>query len=128
MDSDKLKALGITLKSSTALERAYEELKGIPLLPIEGNKLMVLDLNALPTKPLPFKEIFLRWALSVQEGRILFGDDPIFPYELVKRCPIWKLVSIPIRTLKLTQEGMFNKPSVTTVGKQPKVGSINKAR
>lgn len=125
-DFEKLKELGITLRSSTAIERAYESLKAIPMLPITGQKLLVLDLNSLPSKPIPFKEVFLKWALAANEGRLLVGDDPIFPYELVKRCPLWKAIPAPIRTLDLTQERLFNKPAFKTIGNQPKIKTINR--
>jgi hypothetical protein len=128
MDFEKLKAIGMAFKSSSTIERAYETLKGIPMLPIAGDKLLVLDLDSLPTKPLPFKEVFLRWALTANEGRMLNGDDPIFPYALVKTCPLWKVIPMPIKTLKLTKEGLFNKPSIKTASAQPKVSSINRAR
>jgi len=130
LDTNKLQALGIALKTSTAIERAYDELKVLAMLPVNGMKLMVLDLDSLPTKPFPFKEVFIRWALTVQESRILFGEDPIFPYELVKRCPLWRITPMPIKTLKLTKEGLFNKPKtpVIKIGQQQPFSSINKAK
>jgi hypothetical protein len=124
LDFAELKALGIVLKSSSTIERAYEKLKGIPLLPIAGDKMLVLDLDSLPTKPIPFKEVFLRWAIAANEGRLLNREDPIFPYELVKRCPLWRTISMPIKTFKMTKEGLFNKPKLGPSKQQP--GTINR--
>lgn len=128
MDFEKLKAIGMAFRSSSTIERAYEQLKGVPILPLAGVKLLILDLDSLPTKPLPLKELFLRWALTANEGRMLAGEDPIFPYSLVKSCPLWKIIPMPIKTMTATQEGMFNKPAVKTASAQPKYSSINRAR
>jgi hypothetical protein len=126
IDAKILKAYGIVLGNSSLVAKAYDSLRGIAVLPIEGKDLLVLDLNSLPTKPIPFKEVFLRWALRLNEGRMLAGEDPIFPFELVKACPLWKTVRMPLRRLDMTQEGMFNKPLIKGVSKAPKLGSINK--
>jgi hypothetical protein len=130
LDFKELKALGIVLRSSTAIERAYEKLKAVPVIPIAGTKLLVLDLNSLPRKPIPFKEIFLRWAIAANEGRLLIGDDPIFPLALVKRCPLWKAIKMPLKALDLTQERLFNKPTlkVMVIGAAQKIGSLNKRK
>lgn len=109
------------------IEQAYEKLKAVPILPMNGNKLMVLDLDSLPVKPIPMKEIFLKWALMANESRMMKGEEPIFPYKLVKACPLWKLISAPIKTLVPTQEGLFNKPGIKTVSQQAKIKSINKS-
>ena len=125
LDFEKLKAIGITLRSSTAIERAYDELKALPMLPVTGQKLLVIDFNSLPTSPIPFKEVLIRWLLTVNEGRLLAGEEPFFPYELVKRCPLWRLLAMPIRTLDLTQERLFNKPSFKGINDQPQSKIIN---
>lgn len=127
---EKLKALGIVLKSSTAIERAYDMLKALPVMTIADDKLLVLDLHALPNKPFPLREVFLRWAIGMNEGRLLQGLDPVFPMALIKLCPLWRFVKPPFKTLKLTKEGMFNKPRtiVPKMNVGPEIRSFNKKK
>ena len=128
MDAKILKTYGIVLGNSSLIVKAYESLSGLAMLPIEGRDLLVLDLDALPLKPLPFKEVFLKWALRLNEGRMLQGEEPIFPFELVKACPLWRVIPMPIRRMGMTQEGMFGKPTIKTASKSLRPGSINKGK
>ena len=122
------------LKAAWILE-AYKSYKGV-LIPSISSQLSTqgyyLDLDSLPLKPLSFKDIFLRWLIFVNKARIQKGLEVVATRELVLQCPVWKLVKCPIKSLKLTKEGMFNKPSRTTtstvgtIGTVGTVGSINK--
>lgn len=111
MDHEALKLIGIELKDTLALQQAYEQLRALPVLTLSNNAVLMLDLNALPQEPFNFKEVFLRWALQANEANIQRGREPIFPYELIKQCPLWKLVAAPWVSVKLTKEGLLNRPS-----------------
>jgi hypothetical protein len=130
VDDKLLKAYGIVLGNSSLIAKAYETMRAVPILPITGKALIVLDLDSLPLKPFPFKEVFLRWALRLNEGRLLAGEEPIFPFELVRACPLWKAIPMPIKRLDMTKESMFNRPSnapaVITAKKSISPGSINR--
>lgn len=106
MDLNELKALGIVLQDSALLVEAYGRHKAQLILPIEGDSL-ALDLNKLPLKPFPFKEVFLKWALQANEPRLRKGQEPIFPMTLVKMCPLWKLVPAPIIRLDLNKDSLL---------------------
>lgn len=128
LDARVLRAYGIALRDTTMLAKAYDSCKGVVMLPIQGRALSILDLSSLPTDPIPFKEVFLRWAMQANEPRIRAGEEPVFPYELVRACPLWRFVPMPIRAVRPTQEGMFNK--LAPKGKLEKptsIGSINKS-
>lgn len=115
-DSDaanQLKALGIALKSTSLLEDAYSQLSAMPMLPLTTSmQLLVIDLNNLPTRPIPFKEIFIRWMLQVNEGRLINGDEPLLSYNLAKRCPIWKLIKMPVRSMTMVRDKVIQAPKL----------------
>jgi len=120
---DDLKAAWIT--------ELYKSYKGI-LLPSVDKQLshhgLILDLDSLPQAPIPFKELFIRWLISVNRDRINKGDSVIVTKEIVLQCPLWRIIKCPLKRLTLTKEGMFNKPGVTrgTIGTKGTIGSINK--
>ena len=87
----------------------------------------LLDLNSLPTQPYPFKELFIRWLISINKDRINKGLPVIVTQQIVRMCPLWSIVRCPLKRIKLTKEGMFNKPhhSVVSIGSRPPARSIN---
>lgn len=108
----------------------YKEYKGIFLTSTTEQLTLagyVLDLNSLPTHPIPFKELFIRWLISVNRQRIENGQGVFVSRELVLRCPLWRVIACPIKKLTLTQEQMFNRPhgSRGTIGSRP-TRSINR--
>ena len=112
------------------ITKLLKEQRGI-LLPTIKEQLSldgyILDLDALPVSPLPFKDLFIRWLVSVNQQRIQNSQPVLCTYELVMRCPLWRVVACPIRKLTLTKEGMFNKPTASkgTLGTMP-TRSINR--
>lgn len=91
-----------------------------------GRRGIILDLEALPSEPYPLKTIFLAWLMSVNRERIANLQEPIVTYELVMRCPLWKVVPAPLRRVSLTTQGL-NVP-VKTVRQQTQVQGINSSR
>lgn len=126
--NDELKKLSIAFQESELLEKYYLDLSGVLInrfsnLNING---FYLDLNSLPTEPMNFKEIFIKWMIAVNIERLKAGVDPMFSLDVATRCPIWKVIKLPLRKIKLTKESMFNKPSIKSKSKKTKPGSINK--
>ena len=125
--TDDLKALGIFLKSSDILEKAYGQFRGLAMLPLTTSmNILMLDLNNLPVKPFNFKEVFIRWILQVNEKRILNGDEPIITYNIAKQCPIWKLYKMPVSSSKIYGNTALNLPSLKTISNITKPKNINK--
>lgn len=118
------------LKAAWLIE-LYKTYKGVLLPSVNdqlSNKGLFLDLDSLPSSPVPFKELFIKWLISVNRSRIERGDGVIITKEVVLACPLWRMVKCPLRSIKLTKEGMFNKPRTTTktIGTKGPVGSINR--
>jgi hypothetical protein len=89
---------------------------------------LILDLDSLPNHPIPFKEFFIRWLISIQRDRIERGAGVIVTKEIVLACPLWKVVKCPLKRIKLTKEALFNRPtpSKKSIGTKGTQGSINK--
>ena len=127
IDAKTLKTLGIVLKSTELLESAYNQYRGLAMLPLTSSmQLLVLDLDNLPTKPIPFKEVFLKWLLQVNETRIMNEDEPILTYDLAKRCPIWKIISMPVKSMLMSRDRVMKPPKLKTSREQTKPKGINR--
>lgn len=127
LDANTLKTLGIAFKSTSLLEAAYNKYRGVALLPLATSmRILVLDLDNLPTKPIPFKEVFLRWILQANETRMINDEEPIISYELARMCPIWKLIRMPVKSLQMTREKVMKPPKVITVRQQARPKGINR--
>lgn len=117
------------------ITKSYNLQKGILIPSIEKQLSTVgwiLDLNSLPTKPFQFKELFIRWLISINRQRIEKGLEIIVTYQIIRMCPLWNIVKCPIKRITLTKESLFNKPSIGsngttgTIGTVGTIGSINK--
>jgi hypothetical protein len=129
VDARILKAYGIALRNTHIVSQAYEQFKGIAILPMVGNNFMILDLDALPREPIPFKEVIIRWLLECNEGRIRSGQEPIFTYALVLSCPLWKVIKPPLRPIGAHKSAVINNGSAVKnkLNSGPSISSINNA-
>lgn len=126
IDSKTLKTLGIALRSTSLLQEAYELYRGLPILPLKTSmQLLVIDLDNLPVKPIPFKEVFIRWMLQANESRMINGEEPFMSYELAKMCPIWKLIKMPVRSVTMSRDRIMQAPKLKTVRQQAQPKGIN---
>lgn len=128
--TNQLEDLGIKLLEPMLVEQFYKDQRAIFVhdLGKAEDRGLILDLDALPTKPPGIKEAVVRWLIAVNLTRLKGGEDPIITLKLVLQCPVWKIVKPPLKRIQLTKEKMFNKPSVKTLGKKSSPGSINKKR
>jgi len=112
----------------------YKSYRGL-LLPNMEKQLhmhgLFLDLDSLPNHPFHFKELFIRWLISVNKDRLLRGEGIFVNKQVVMACPLWKIVKCPLKRIKLTKEAMFNRPTSSvgtmgTLGTKGAVGTFNK--
>ena len=83
------------------------------------NNFFFLDLTALPTKPINYREVFVKWLIIVNRQRLSSGMELLCNYEVIKACPLWSVFPIPFKRATLENIG-------TTINKAPTkpVGSI----
>lgn len=89
---------------------------------------LYLDLDSLPIRPIPFKELFIRWLIVLNRDRLKDGLPVFINQQVVRACPLWNIIKCPMKKIKLTKEGMFNKPTKTvrTIGSRPPTRAINR--
>jgi hypothetical protein len=68
MDNEALKQYGIVLKDTRILTLVYSKYESLVSLPISDTKMLGIDLSLLPNKPLPFKEVLIKWLLMSRHG------------------------------------------------------------
>lgn len=125
-----LDALARQLLTNEELSRYYHDYEAllVPGLEDLGRTGIMLDLEALPTSPLPLKKIFLMWLMAVNRGRIDKLQQPIITYELVMQCPIWKYFAPPFRRISMTRDGILNAQAAKSINQQGKARGINRSR
>lgn len=98
----------------------------IPTVNKSLNSILFINLQQLPHQPINFAEILLRWIINVNRKRIEKDEEIIITYEIIKSCPIWDVIEMPIKNLKLTKESLNKSVGTIPTRKTKKIGSINK--
>ncbi len=106
----------------------------IPYINHEAMTIYGVDLTALPTEPIDFRTAFVKWLIKINEPRLRVGKDLLITYDIVRRCPLWKVVPMPFRPISLTPEAVseaVGKPAVLgsaaprgTIKNRAPIGSI----
>lgn len=89
--------------------------------------ILLIDLDQLPKTPINFAEVLIRWIISVNKPRIDKGLDIVITYQIIKQCPIWQVIDMPIKQMRMTQESINKNKGPTPARKTVKMGSINKS-
>jgi hypothetical protein len=85
----------------------------------------MINLDKLPKQPIDFAKILVSWVVKVNQDRIEAGDEPIMTLDLIKKCPIWSVVDLPIR--RITTKGPVGTRKPIPV-RSKKMGSFNKGK
>ena len=126
--NDDLKKLGISFSNPALVEEYYARLAGIFVTGLnEPKNGLILDLNSLPVAPFDFKMAVIKWLISVNLPRLEQGLEPILDFHLIRQCPVWRIIKIPLRRVQLTKEGLFNKPKLQTRNKIARSKGINRS-
>lgn len=98
----------------------------IPSIDKSLKSILFINLQQLPRHPINFAEILLRWIIHVNRKRIENGEEILMTFDVIKQCPIWKVIDMPIKSLKLNRESLNKPRGPTPARKASKMGSINK--
>ena len=98
----------------------------MPMVNRSLNMLITINLQQLPQSPVNFAEILIRWIIFVNKPRIEAGKEILITYDIIKKCPIWKIIKMPIKTLKATRTALNKPVGPVPARKMASIGSINK--
>jgi hypothetical protein len=99
----------------------------LPSINSSLKSILLIDLDQLPKTPINFAEVLIRWIISVNKPRIDKGLDIVITYQIIKQCPIWHVIDMPIKQMRMTQESINKNKGPTPTRKTMKMGSINKS-
>lgn len=73
---------------------------------IPGINMKMLTMGGLKLGLLPpiAQEYFIRWLFEVNRRRLEQGLELMVTYDIIKQCPLWKIIPMPYRNLKMTKE------------------------
>jgi hypothetical protein len=86
------------------------------------NTFFFVDLSVLPTKPVNYREIFVKWLIVVNKQRLQRGEEILCNYEIVKLCPLWSVFPMPFKrgTLESISSQIGKQPTKTVASIGPK--------
>lgn len=93
---------GLPKLTNTLTAQDYIEQHETLLIPFINHNLMSisgLDLSSLPEE---YRHAFMKWLIEVNRKRMSMGLQMMITYDVIKRCPIWKMIPMPYKTYKLT--------------------------
>ena len=75
-----------------------------------------VDLSVLPSKPVNYREIFVKWLILINKQRIQSGQEILCNYEIVKLCPLWSVFPMPFKFGTIENiTATINKKPVKTI-------------
>jgi hypothetical protein len=93
----------------------------IPSINMKMSTMGGLKLGLLPPVA---QEYFVRWLFEVNRRRLEGGHDLMVTYDIIKQCPLWKIIPMPYRNTKLTQEAIAQLGKLIPPEKRLKFHSI----
>ncbi len=96
------------------------------MLMIPGINMKMLTMGGLKLGLLPplAQEYFIRWLFEVNRRRLEQGLELMVTYHIIKQCPLWKIIPMPYRNLKMTKEGMAELNKLIPPDKRLKFNGI----
>lgn len=72
-------------------------------IPAINAKMLTMGGLKLGLLPAIAQEYFIRWLFEVNRRRLEQGLDLMVTYDIIKQCPLWKVIPMPYRNIKLTK-------------------------
>jgi hypothetical protein len=82
----------------------YIAQNAIMFLPGISTKMLTMGGLKLGLLPKLAQEYFIRWLFEVNRRRLEQGLELMVTYDIIKQCPLWKVIPMPYRNLKMTKE------------------------
>lgn len=97
----------------------------VMLIPSINTKMSTMGGIKLGLLPPVAQEYFVRWLFEVNRRRLEQGLDLMVTYDIIKQCPLWKIIPMPYRNVKLTKEAVAGLNKLIPPEKRLKFKSIN---
>jgi hypothetical protein len=82
----------------------YVAQNAVMLIPSINAKMLTMGGLKLGLLPHIAQEYFIRWLFEVNRRRLEQGMPLMVTYDIIKQCPLWKIIPMPYRNLKLTKD------------------------
>lgn len=84
--------------------KSFIEENGLLFMPTINQNLALMGGLRLDLLPELAREIFIKWLFEVNKPRLLQGLPLLITYPIVKQCPLWKIIPMPYRQIKLNKD------------------------
>lgn len=84
--------------------KVFIEDNGLLFMPTINQSLALMGGLRLDLLPELAREIFIKWLFEVNKPRLLQGLPLLITYPIVKQCPLWKIIPMPYRQIKLNKD------------------------
>jgi hypothetical protein len=82
----------------------YVAQNAMMMLPGINEKMLTMGGLHLGLLPPLAREYFVRWLFEVNRRRLEQGLELMVTYNIIKQCPLWKIIPMPYRNIKMTKE------------------------
>lgn len=79
----------------------------VMFLPGINQKMLTMGGLKLDLLPPLAKEFFIRWIFEVNRPRLIQGQPLLVTYGIIKQCPLWKIIPMPYRNIRLTKDAIY---------------------
>lgn len=104
----------------------YVAQNAVMMLPGINAKMLTMGGLRLGLLPPLAQEYFVRWLFEVNRRRLEQGHELMVTYDIIKQCPLWKIIPMPYRNIKMTKETVAALDQLIPPEKRLKFQAINK--
>ena len=104
----------------------YVAQNAVMFLPGINTKMLTMGGLKLGLLPPLAQEYFVRWLFEVNRRRLEQGLELMVTYDIIKQCPLWKVIPMPYRNIKMDKETVAALDKLIPPEKRLKFSAINK--
>lgn len=102
----------------------YIAQNAVMFLPGINAKMLTMGGLKLGLLPPLAQEYFIRWLFEVNRRRLEGGMELMVTYDIIKQCPLWKIIPMPYRNIKMDKESAMALSKLIPVEKRLKFQAI----
>jgi hypothetical protein len=102
----------------------YIEKNAIMFIPTIKSKMLTMGGLKLDLLPPLVKEYFIKWIFEINRRRLEQGLPLMITYDIIKQCPLWKIIPMPYRNYSLNKETMSALNKIVPAQSKLKINTI----